>query len=309
VKCRFIQQERAHHDVRVLCRVLEISRATFYRWKQEGRLPCEKRDEHLLTHVRIHFKKSGQTYGARRVREALHRQGIHVSRKRVSRLMQAAGMEAVRPKRRIRTTNSKHEFPIAPNILARNFEPAATALNVRWAGDITFIWTDEGWLYLAVILDLTSRRVVGFATSANIDRHLALDALRMASRLRPVALLFHSDRGSTYAATEFRKALTSLGITCSMSDVGECLDNAVIESFNGTIKRELIDRQDWPSHDSAAVAICEYITAWYNPFRFHSSLGYLSPVEYELAVISGRIKLPAFPKNAQVVFPQSPESS
>jgi putative transposase len=155
-----------------------------------------------------------------------------------------------------------------------------------------FIWTDEGWLYLAVILDLTSRRVIGFATSANIDRHLALDALRMARAIRrmiPPAIIFHSDRGSTYAATDYRKALTELGIICSMSDVGECLDNAVIESFNGTIKRELIDRRNWYSHDEAAMAIAKYITEWYNPYRFHSSLNYMSPIEYEIALTTGSL--------------------
>jgi len=139
---------------------------------------------------------------------------------------------------------------------------------------------------------LTSRRVIGFATSANIDRHLALDALRMAVKNRPnvaPSLLFHSDRGSTYAATEYRKALTSLNITCSMSDAAECLDNAVIESFNATIKRELIERRVWDSHGEVAGAISNYILSWYNPCRYHSSLGYMSPVEYEIALATGKI--------------------
>ena len=247
-----------------------------------------------MTHIQTEFEKSGETYGARRVREGLHRKKIHAGRSRVSRIMQQFHLHAVRPKRCIRTTNSKHEFPVAPNLLARNFEPSATPLNARWAGDVTFIWTSEGWLYLAVILDLTSRRVIGFATSANIDRHLALDALRMAISNRPnitPQLLFHSDRGSTYAATEYRKALTFLNITCSMSNVGECLDNAVIESFNATIKRELIDRRTWDAHDEVAAAIFKYITSWYNLCRYHSSLGYMSPVEYEIAIAAGRIPL------------------
>ena len=149
----------------------------------------------------------------------------------------------------------------------------------------------EDWLYLAVILDLASRRVVGYAMSANNDRHLVLDALRMASEKRPnrsAKLIFHSDRGSTYAATECRKALESLGIQCSMSDVGECLDNATTESFNATIKRELIDRHEWKSHDDVAVAVVRYIEQWYNPRRLHSSLKYQSPVEREIALITAQ---------------------
>ncbi len=271
-----------------MCRVLDFSHATYYRWLKDGCLPSEKRDAALLETIKESFRKSGQTYGARRVHEALKRRSIPVSRMRVNRIMQENGLHAVRPKRHIRTTNSKHKFPVAPNLLARNFAPAATPINHRWAGDITFIETREGWLYLAVILDLTSRRVIGFAMSAKIDRHLALDALRLAARTRGTLendILFHSDRGSTYAATEYRKALTALGMTCSMSNVGDCLDNAVIESFNATIKRELIDRRTWYSHDEVCAAIAEYILEWYNPYRYHSSLGYKSPIEYEIALI------------------------
>jgi putative transposase len=290
MKCRFIHAERSNHDVRTLCDVLEVSHATYYRWRKDGELPSEKHDEKLFEDIEKYFHRSGETYGARRIHEDLRRKKIAVGRKRINRIMQANELHAVRAKKRIKTTDSKHAFPVAPNFLDRNFDPAATPLNHRWAGDITFIWTDEGWLYLAVILDLTSRRVIGFACSANIDRHLALDALRMAIGVRRFCastLLFHSDRGSTYAATEYRKALTELGITCSMSDVGECLDNAVIESFNGTIKRELIDRRRWFSHDEVSAAITKYITTWYNPYRFHSSLGYMSPIEYEIALATG----------------------
>ncbi len=294
MKCAFIDSERMNHRPRLLCKVLDISHATYYRWRKNGFLPSEKRDAELFKQIKAKFDESDHTYGARRIRKALHRKEIQAGRNRVNRIMQQFQLHAVCPKRCIKTTNSKHAFPVAPNILARNFEPAATPLNIRWAGDVTFIWTSEGWMYLAVILDLTSRRVIGFATSANIDRHLALDALRMAIANRPnttPALLFHSDRGSTYAATEYRKALTALNITCSMSDVGECLDNAVIESFNATIKRELIDRRTWDTHDEVAVAISKYITSWYNPFRYHSSLGYMSPVEYEIAIAAGRVAL------------------
>jgi transposase InsO family protein len=283
-----------NHRPRLLCKVLSISHATYYRWRKHGCLPSEKRDAELLTQINAAFQESEQTYGARRVRKGLQKKGVRAGRSRVNRIMRQFYLYPVQPKRCIKTTNSKHAFPIAPNILARNFAPSATPLNNRWAGDVTFIWTLEGWLYLAVILDLTSRRVIGFATSANIDRHLTLDALRMAFAHRPnvsPALLFHFDRGSTYAAIEYRKALTSLNIVCSMSDVGECLDNAVIESFNATIKRELIDRRTWESHHDVAVAISQYITSWYNLRRLHSSLGYMSPVEYEIAIAAGRVSI------------------
>lgn len=203
-----------NHDIRLMCRVLDLSHATYYRWAKDGGLPSGKRDAALLESIQQCFHKSSQTYGSHRIHEALKRRNIPASRMRVNRIMQENGLHAARPRRRIRTTNSKHAFPVAPNLLARNFAPVATPVNFRWAGDITFIWTDEAWLYLAVILDLTSRRVIGFATSENIDRHLALDALRMAAAPRkelPAGIVFHSDRGSTYAATEYRKALTSCG--------------------------------------------------------------------------------------------------
>jgi len=293
VKCLFVQQERVNHEIGMLCLVIGISRATYYRWLRDDGLPSQKHDAQLLGHITEQFSGSDETYGARRVHAALKRIGIRVSRARVSRIMRERNLHAVRPKRRIHTTNSKHEYPVAENLLDRNFSPDATGLNCRWTGDVTFIDTKEDWLYLAVILDLASRRVVGYAMSANNDRHLVLDALRMAAEKRPnrsTKLIFHSDRGSTYAATECRQALESLGIQCSMSDVGECLDNATTESFNATIKRELIDRHEWNSHDEVAVAIIRYIEQWYNPRRLHSSLKYRSPIEHEIALITTQAK-------------------
>lgn len=300
MKCQFVHRDRVNHEIGVLCFVIGISRATYYRWLQDDGLPSQKRDTQLLSHITEQFSESDETYGARRVHAALRKKGIRVSRGRVSRIMQNHGLHAVRPKRHIRTTNSKHEYPVADNLLDRDFSPGSTGLNCRWTGDVTYIDTREDWLYLAVILDLASRRVVGYAMSANNDRHLVLDALRMAAAKRPnrsEKLIFHSDRGSTYAATDCRKALESLGIQCSMSDVGECLDNATTESFNATIKRELIDRREWKSHDEVAVEIIRYIEQWYNPRRLHSSLKYQSPVEREIALITAQMK-PGDPSNA-----------
>jgi len=282
-----------NHEIGILCFVIGISRATYYRWLRDGGLPSQKHDAQLLSHITEQFSESDATYGARRVHAALRKNGIRVSRARVSRIMQTHDLHAVRPKRRVRTTNSKHEYPVADNLLDRDFSPSSTGLNCRWTGDVTYIDTREGWLYLAVILDLASRRVVGYAMSANNDRFLVLDALRMAAarrQNRSAKLIFHSDRGSTYAASDCREALDLLGIQCSMSDVGECLDNATTESFNATIKRELIDRREWSSHDEVAVEIVRYIEQWYNPRRLHSSLKYQSPVEREIALITAQTK-------------------
>ena len=294
MKCQFVHREQVNHEIGILCFVIGISRATYYRWLRDGGLPSQKHDAHLLSHITEQFSDSDATYGARRVHAALRKKGIRVSRARVSRIMQTHDLHAVRPKRRVRTTNSKHDYPVADNLLDRDFSPSSTGLNCRWTGDVTYIDTREGWLYLAVILDLASRRVVGYAMSANNDRFLVLDALRMAAarrQNRSAKLIFHSDRGSTYAASDCREALDLLGIQCSMSDVGECLDNATTESFNATIKRELIDRREWSSHDEVAAEIVRYIEQWYNPRRLHSSLNYQSPVEREIALITAQTKV------------------
>jgi transposase InsO family protein len=180
------------------------------------------------------------------------------------------------------TTHSKHAFPVAPNLLARDF--TATAPDQRWVTDITFLWTQQGWLYLAVILDLFSRRVVGWATSTNVDRHLALAALDMAlvKRRPPTGLLHHSDRGSTYASHDYRQALTARGFRCSMSRKGDCWDNAVAESFFATLKREMDRADDLPSQSVVALSIGEYIDGFYNVRRRHSAIDYCSPIEFEL---------------------------
>jgi transposase InsO family protein len=188
-----------------------------------------------------------------------------------------------RTRRRFRTTtDSKHSFPIAPNLLERDF--TATRPNASWVTDITFLWTLQGWLYLAVIIDLFSRRVVGWATSRNVDRHLALAALDMALRQRHPGddLVHHSDRGSTYASTDYRNALEKKRIECSMSRKGDCWDNAVAESFFASLKREMEDIDHLESWEAANISVGEYIDGFYNPYRRHSALNYNSPIEFEL---------------------------
>jgi transposase InsO family protein len=216
------------------------------------------------------------------VHEDLKADGQRVSRKRVARIMRTNGLCGRRRRKFRTTTDSRHPWPIAPDLLQRDFSRSEP--NKAWVTDITFLWTKQGWLYLAVILDLFSRRVVGWATSDTVDRHLALDALnRAVIRRKPKAgLLHHSDRGSTYAAGDYRKALRNGGFECSMSRKGDCWDNSVAESFFATLKREMEGADDLACRASATVLIRDYIEGFYNPRRRHSSLGYKSPVEFEL---------------------------
>jgi putative transposase len=227
-------------------------------------------------------RRSRGTYGSPRVHAELRARGLCVGKKRVERLMREQGLEARRKRRFRRTTDSNHTLPIAPNVLARQFE--TNAPNEAWVTDVTYIPTGEGWLYLAAILDLFSRRVVGFAMSEQNDRALALEALQRALRARrPAAgLLHHSDRGSPYASEGYRSALREGGIVPSMSRTGDCWDNAVAESFFATLKAELVDAMRYPTRDAAMASIGDYLKRFYNHARRHSHLGYLSPVEFEL---------------------------
>jgi len=272
--------------VTMMCRLLEVSKAGYYAWRNR---PLSKRavdDERLTKRIRLIHKASGETYGRPRIHAQLRKEGVRIARKRVARLMKGGAIE-VKIRRRFKaTTNSKHDLPIAENILDRCFDVDAIGARDRvWAGDITYIWTLEGWLYLAVLLDLRSRRVVGWSMSQSMERGLVLDALQMAllGRRPGIGVLHHSDRGSQYASEDCQKLLELYGMTCSMSRKGNCWDNAVVESFNATIKTELIHRTTWKTRNDARAAIYKYIETWYNSQRLHSTLGYRSPVEFEEA--------------------------
>ncbi|MFP2962870.1 IS3 family transposase, partial [Myxococcus sp. 1LA] len=230
---------------------------------------------------RRELTKSRGTYGSPRVHAELRAKGRRVSRKRVARLMGQQGLAARRTRRFVHTTDSRHTQPVASNVLARDF--SADAPNRTWVTDITYVWTRQGWLYLAVVLDLFSRLVVGWAMGEFIDRHLVLGALDMALKRRrpPRGLLHHSDRGSQYSSEDYQRALASRGIECSMSRKGNCWDNAVAESFFSTLKMELVHDADFATRDQARAALFEYIEVFYNRQRRHSTLGYVSPVEYE----------------------------
>jgi transposase InsO family protein len=267
-----------------MCRVLEVSPSGYYAWLKRPPSWHALIDEVLMAHVRIAHHESGETYGAPRVQRELWAEGLPVSTKRVARLMRSDGLVARQPKRRrVSTTNSNHGDPIAPNLLARQFDVNGVGVNRIWLSDITYIPTREGWLYLATVLDLGSRRCVGWAMRDTMEVELALSALRMAREARRPAtgLIHHSDRGSQYAAGEYRAELAAHGMIASMSGKGDCYDNAVAESFFATLEFELIMQNDWRTKDDARHAIFRYIETWYNRKRRHSTLGYVSPAAYE----------------------------
>ncbi len=270
--------------VTMMCRLLNVSKAGYYAWRGRAFSDRSQADARLTTRMRLIHRVSRETYGSPRIHAQLRKDGIRVGRKRVARLMKHSGI-VVKTRRRFRvTTKSNPGLPVAENILNRRFDiEEAGSTNSVWAGDITYIDTREGWLYLAVLLDLRSRRVVGWAMSESIDRKLVLDALRMAlvQRRPGKGVLHHSDRGSQYASEECQALLRDHGMVCSMSRKGNCWDNAVVESFNATIKTELIHRVKWETRESARAAVYNYIETWYNQKRLHSTLGYRSPVEFE----------------------------
>jgi putative transposase len=281
VKFAFIDVEKALWPIGVQCDVLGVSRSGYYAWK--GRPEAERvtEDAELVVEIKAAHKTGRGAYGSPRVHRELRAKGRRVGRKRVERLMRREGI-AGRKKRRFRkTTDSNHPDPIAPNVLDRHFDVELP--DTAWVTDVTYVWTLEGWLYLAVILDLFSRRVVGWSASANNDRALAFSALHRATTARAPApgMVHHSDRGSVYASADYGDALTQLGAVKSMSRKGDCWDNAVAESFFATIKRELINDRAWPTRAGLHRAVFDYIEGWYNTRRLHSALGYLSPAEYE----------------------------
>jgi putative transposase len=288
VKFAFIRVERAQYPIGVLCDVLDVSRSGFYASSKRVASARRTSDARLVVEIRIIHKRLRGIYGSPRVHRELRAKGHRVGKKRVERLMREIGLQGRQKRRFRRTTDSNHAQPIAPNILERNF--AAEQPNDAWVTDVTYVATGEGWLYLAVILDLFSRRVVGWATSSTNDRVLALAALTAAvSARRPLAgLVHHSDRGSPYASEDYREALRTRGIVASMSRKGDCYDNAVAESFFASLRAELLDHERLETRDNAVDALTDYIERFYNTVRRHSYLDYVSPLEFELKRLTAR---------------------
>jgi transposase InsO family protein len=271
---------------------VDVSAAGYYGWCKRT-TPSQRAlaDEILMARVRAVFTRSNGTYGAPRIHAELQADGHRVGKKRVARLMRQDGLVARRRKRGVRTTDSAHPHPVAPNHLDRQFdvkdENGVRALNRVWVSDITYVPTAEGFLFLAVVLDLASRRVVGWSMQETLEADLALAALRMAIERRGPApgLLHHSDRGSQYACGDYQRLLAAHGMQASMSKKGDCWDNAVAESFFSTLELELIDGARWPTRANARRAIFAFIETWYNLERRHSTLGYRSPATYEREVL------------------------
>lgn len=289
MKFAFIAAEKAWAPITVLCKVLGVSRSGFYAWEDRGPSSHSTEDEKLAIQITAIHKASGGRYGSPRVHAELRAEGVTVSRKRVARLMGELGLESLRKRRYKATTDSKHKLPVAENILDRKFE--VDAPDVAWVTDITYVWTGEGWVYVAAILDLFSRRVVGLAMSERIDRALVLEALRDAvgRRVPNAGLMHHSDRGSQYASGDYQAALDDLGVVCSMSRKGNCWDNAVAESFFATLKTELVYTRRFATRKEAREAIFDFIEIFYNRRRRHSTLGYVSPIDFELNFVEEKM--------------------
>ena len=282
MKYAWIKQHATDFAVSRLCRLMDVSRSAYYAWLHCSPTTTEKDDQALTKIIVEAFKKSRSTYGTRRLKKVLFRQDRRVSRRRIGRLMRDAKL-ACKTRRRFKaTTISKHHLPVADNHLDRQF--AVQQPNQVYAGDITYIHTQEGWLYLAVVIDLFSRQIVGWSMAEHMRTRLVNDALLMAIWKRKPAkgLLWHTDRGSQYASESHRALLKQYGIRQSMSRKGNCWDNAVSESFFHTLKTELIHHQTFRNRDEARLAVFEYIEVFYNRERLHSANGYLSPVDYEL---------------------------
>jgi len=273
--------EKANYPVTLLCQVMEVSRSGFYGFMKRLQRPDDAREQRLIVKVRAIHKANDEAYGSRRISKALRADGEDVGRCQAGTLMEKANVEVKQKKRFRVTTDSKHNYPVAPNLLDREFDIETP--NTAWGGDITYLWTDEGWLYLAVIIDLFSRRVVGWSLSKRMKVDLVRDALLMAIRRREPGrgLIHHSDRGSQYACHDYQDILEEHGMIPSMSRKGDCWDNAVIERFFRSLKSERTNHRCYPTREVARQDVINYIEMFYNNRRLHSYLGYVSPVEYE----------------------------
>jgi putative transposase len=281
VRYLFLKAEQAHFSLAALCRAMEVSESGFYAWRKRPDSRRKQQDKALLQQIQEVHQESEQTYGSPRVYQELKAQEVPCSEKRIAHLMHDHQISAQTSKRFVTTTQSDPALPVAQNVLDRQF--TVETPNAKWTADITYVWTSEGWLYLAVILDLFSRRIVGWSMGNTLERSLVLSALSMAvtGRRPNTGLLCHSDRGSQYASGDYQTQLRAAGITGSMSRKGNCWDNAPTESFFASFKRELVHRTHFPTHEAARSAVFRWIEVWYNHKRRHSTLGYLSPEAFE----------------------------
>ncbi len=277
----FIHSHLLLWRIQVMCKALDVSKSGYFAWRNRKTSQRHRRDQELTDSIGAIHIRNRSVYGSPRVHRELKDQGVDISRKRVARLMRHAGLSGKPTRRFVVTTDSNHDLPIATNVLRQDF--SASAPNQKWVTDITYIETGEGWLYLAAIMDLYSRRIVGWAMDATMATPLVVSALDMAvgNRSATEGLVHHSDRGSQYAGEEYRQALAAEGMVRSMSRRACCYDNAAMESFWSTLKRELVYRTKFATRSEARASIFEYIEVFYNRVRRHSTIGYLSPDEFE----------------------------
>ncbi len=282
MKYSFITQHKNTYSIDLLCQVLGVSRSGYYHYQANvSNQPDDPAHQELLEWVKDIAESSGYSYGSRRMKKALNALGYPVSRNKARKLMREAGVKVRHRKKYKVTTNSNHQQPVFDNLLERQFDVSQT--DQVYASDITYVWTQEGWLYLAVVIDLCSRKVVGWSMGSRMNAQLVCDALKMALwRRRPKAgLIHHSDRGSQYASKAFRRLLKAYGIKGSMSRKGDCFDNAVVESFFGSLKQERVQWRSYQTRYEAQQDILEYMSMFYNSYRLHSYLGYTSPNDFE----------------------------
>ena len=280
-----MKQHRARYAVATMCRLLEVSTSGYYAWRVRGRSRRATSDASLIERISEIHQWSDGTYGAPRIHSELAERGLHVGRKRVARLMKDAGLQGVSRRKTTFTTRRDPTVRPAPDLVDRDFR--ADGPDQLWVADITYVPTWVGFLYLAVVLDVWSRRVVGWSMATSLRTQLVIDALNMAlQRRKPHNVIHHSDQGCQYTSIAFGNRCTEMGVQPSMGSAGDCYDNALCESFFATLECELIDRSTFRSHSAARIAIFRFIEGWYNPHRRHSALGYLSPVNFERRSLS-----------------------
>lgn len=288
MKYAFIEEHRANYNIKLMTRVLNVSRSAYYDWRKERDKPdtVVSRGKLLDERVREIFEQHRSRYGAPRITAQLNQEGYIVNRKTVAKSLRKQGLRARASKKFKATTNSNHNLPVAPNLLNQNFE--ADHPNQKWVGDITYLWTDEGWLYLAVVIDLYSRSVVGWAMDSRMKADLVCDALSMALERRgsPSGVIVHSDRGSQYCSNAYQKIVKTQSLKCSMSKRGDCYDNACAESFFHSLKVELTQDCRYENRVHLRRELFEYIEIYYNTVRLHSSIDYTSPADYELLKVA-----------------------
>jgi transposase InsO family protein len=286
LRFEFIEQHREEWPITLMCQVLDVSRSGFYAWRQRPESESAQRRSELVEQMKsVHSDFDMKNYGSPRMHEELVSRGHDVCENTVAKLMRDHGMRAARSRKFRVTTDSRHSLPVAENILDREFEQATP--DRVWLADITYIWTREGWLYLACVLDSCTRKIVGWSMSERMEKGLVLDALQSAvAQRRPdtAALLHHSDRGSQYASHAYQELLREQNITCSMSRKGNCWDNAMMESFFATLKQERVYQEDYVTRAEARSSVFDYIERFYNRQRRHSALGHMSPEQYEMTL-------------------------